>query len=285
MKTFKTKSTALLLAVLMLLSSVVTGTFAFTASAEEEGLAEIPEAALYFEGGTAPYKVDGVAQEGTFLEMVAEANEHPDCNLVLKLNKDVELTEKVVFIARRLSTIDGQGHTIYMSKSLLESQRQSGDAKNYFFGFNVITAGDFYFTFKNVNLNGQPKDWDGKAETATYFGDSSANNHGSAIYLSKYAKLTMENCRMENFYTYTKASCITLAETNPCGTTAGTRGIWLIDTVMTNNHHLGNKNGGTDACAIRGRSDQTGTEIHVSGNTYIDGNYTKGNPWGLWARS
>ena len=288
MKTFTKKSMALLLAVLMLLSSVVTGTFAFTASAEEAANEEVAyEAALFDEDGVTPYTGTSstplAKNTGSFLEMVAAANTYPDAKLVLKLYKDIDLTEPVRLQSKRVGTIDGQGHTIYATEAMLTAARVATDNKSYMFDIWNWSGSPttFTFTFKNLNINGQPQGWDGTDATAIHMGDSASNKHGGAIIISKYAKLTLDNCRMENFYTYTKASCISLDATNTPEDrteTLGKRGIWLINTTLTNNHHLGGLDAGTNATAIRGRSDQVGTEIHVSGNTYVDNNYTNGLP-------
>ncbi len=285
MKIFLKRSMALLLTVLMLLSCAVIGTLMFTVSAEEDSETEEAayEAAIFkTEDGTlVPFEVDGVAQTGTFAGMLSVANEQADQKLVIKLCKDITLNEVINIKANAIGTIDGQGHTIYMSKALIEAARSTANNANFFIGFSDVGTDTFEITLENLNLNGQPKDWNGTAANATYFGPESGTPQGGAILLPKNAKLTMDNCRMENFYSYNRASCIYIIGPNnesDQAVTLNQRGVWLNDTVLTNNHSLGATAGST-AAAIRGHYGGIGAEVHVSGSTYIDNNYDKdGNP-------
>ena len=269
MKTIMKRSMALLLTGLMLLSCVVTGTFAFTASAEEEPEtdASTPEVSLYRQNGQ-------FIAEGSLVDMNNLAKEnYPDASLVCKFNKDVELDAPIVFQSKRIAIFEGQGHTIYFSKKLLEEK------VNFISFYDFGGKNTFEITFKNLNFSGQPMDWDGTKENATYFGTTEQD--AGAIAVQPLAKLVFDNCRFENFYANARGACFYFSGVNSVEDreeTLAKRGLWLKDTVITNNYSGNTGNG--KATVIRTRYNNTGSQVHVSGNTYVDNNYdANGQPF------
>ncbi len=261
----KKSSLALLLTLLMLLSAITVGASLFAASAEDDG----PEATL-----TSPNTALSNGEKtmsGNFVDLVAEANKTLGASSMatLELHKDVELTAPITLRGGRIGTYEGNGHTIYFAAEAMHT----GQYLIQFETGTVQTNGNTT-TFRNLNFSGQAKDWKLGDVPATF---GTANQGGAAFGLHPFQHITFKNCRIENFYSYNQASVFYYTTTT---ITNATRGLFLEDTVITNNHALGNT-AGNNAAVMRTRNGgakaETDTlylaQIYVSGSTYVYDNY------------
>ncbi len=253
-RTFMKKSLALLLTVLMVLSSVVTSALVFTAGAEE-----VNEAELLASDGSQ-------LATGTLPEVVTAATNSTETGTTIRILKDFELTAQVT-IPNKVTAVEGDGHTIYMAEAL---STKSGVA-------SFITT-KATITFRNLNLNGQPMNYTGTEPVK--FGVDVTGDTGAIGFAGGSAKLIMENCRIEGFHTLRTGSAMLATGTQ----TTNVGGVYLTDTVITGNYSYG-ATYREKGCAIRTRTGGSGgTEVYVYGNTVIDGNFDKnGGPGNIFS--
>ncbi len=256
----KKSSFCLLLATLMLLVALLVGT-AVSASAEEVDY----EATLYNENGT-------VRSTGTLTELLSSSAQMFDgLKGKIVLHKDAELTSAVTVRLGRIVEIDGQGHTVYIAEALNTS------ATTKFITVSSDSKVTDTVIFRNIKFNGQKMGWDGT--NPLYFA-ASGSTSGAITVTGANVHFEMIDCRMENFYTNGMTICLSTALHSATYYPNG--GIYLKNTVITNNHSA-RTGDGYSAAAIRlaqygaPAEGAYGSKIHVFGNTQVVGNYNGDN--------
>ena len=260
----KKSSLALLLAVLVLLTGILVGT-AVTASAEDE-----------YTSGASVYGSNGAFRKhyDTFAEALSycygQASATAD-QLIIKLYEDIELTADFTFATGKLGEIDGQGHTIYFDSEFLKAE--VGTTAN---AVALVSISSGKAIFRNVNFVGQDMDWSGKAEDAVSFG-AGANQAGGAFYIGSGAHVEFIGCSLKHFYGSTRTSAIYLGNMASTAETYNVEvGLWLEDTVITDNHALISASGSSaNAVSIpqNWNPAKQGSSVHILGNTVVENNY------------